>query len=891
MGAAADLILPLSCASLSPSGSCVLCCCRRRRRRRRRRRVHQVGVDADGVSGQHLRLSHGRDGALLATDLGSTNGTALKKGWGGGKEFEPNTEYELADGSSVVLATQVTLSVSAPAAAGAQRAAAEEPKPKARPSFFGGSRAPAPAKPEAKAAAPAAEPKKGGGFSLFGPLQPGKAGDGSDGGGKDAPFQWKQRATPADEEEEEEEASKKAPLFSFGGSGKVKSEPKAAPAPASPKTAPASMGSMRGGSRRGAAGEEVARQWVLSSPAIEGGKIALPPRGGVTLGSGADKAADVVVDNENVSSQHVRIEVGADGELEVTDLDSTNGTQIKAGFFSNTSLEPMEPATLAAGSQLVLSQRVAISAAYVPVDEDVPVARGKGKASGGGSGFKFPSFSFGGKPKAETEAPAPAAPAMPAPKPTPKPRASFTLPSFKAPTAPVAAADDDEEEEEQMVAAPQRGTSPALRGLWAATEAAGNAAAGQDAEAAADEEADQQEQEDDGLPPLSMRQARSYIEQDYAVKYFVSGEGELDAYTPDCLFSDDFGSYRGTERFKRNVRNLGKYIEEGTLLLDTNLDEDDEGNLVSKWRFSAILSLPWRPRLSASGSTTHVFNSKNYVVQHNERWDVEPAAVLKGLLKPSAAEPTTAWEKGMLALAEGNVGGLWAASSDGVALVSAPIVVVSIACKALTGSGLPGTFLGAIEGLAWLGFVASAFTQYALSRPEKDSAMPEDLEDAERLLERCAAADGGDVGPEAVGAAATLIEEAEGYTRPTKEQVDGTWYLAFSSGLSALPVLEGYMPVDEAITIDFEGSSISLSTDILPGLGDASPNFEMLQGDTFRWDETKSSLTFNMKMGVNGEVKKIKSWDMLYCSDTCLVARSSGTGLNVLRRLSSPKTD
>ena len=76
-----------------------------------------------------------------------------------------------------------------------------------------------------------------------------------------------------------------------------------------------------------------------------------------------------------------------------------------------------------------------------------------------------------------------------------------------------------------------------------------------------------------------------------------------------------------------------------------------------------------------------------------------------------------------------------------------------------------------------------------------------------------------------------------------------------------------------------------------PGLGDASPNFEMLQGDTFRWDETKSSLTFNMKMGVNGEVKKIKSWDMLYCSDTCLVARSSGTGLNVLRRLSSPKTD
>ncbi len=35
--------------------------------------------------------------------------------------------------------------------------------------------------------------------------------------------------------------------------------------------------------------------------------------------------------------------------------------------------------------------------------------------------------------------------------------------------------------------------------------------------------------------------------------------------------------------------------------------ETDEA-LQTKWRFSAVLTLPWRPRLAASGGTTHVFS-------------------------------------------------------------------------------------------------------------------------------------------------------------------------------------------------------------------------------------------------------------------------------------------
>ncbi len=42
--------------------------------------------------------------------------------------------------------------------------------------------------------------------------------------------------------------------------------------------------------------------------------------------------------------------------------------------------------------------------------------------------------------------------------------------------------------------------------------------------------------------------------------------------------------------------------------LDITGWEERESELVTKWRFNALLSLPWRPRLAASGGTTHIFD-------------------------------------------------------------------------------------------------------------------------------------------------------------------------------------------------------------------------------------------------------------------------------------------
>ena len=42
--------------------------------------------------------------------------------------------------------------------------------------------------------------------------------------------------------------------------------------------------------------------------------------------------------------------------------------------------------------------------------------------------------------------------------------------------------------------------------------------------------------------------------------------------------------------------------------LDITGWEEEEEALKTRWRFSAILSLPWHPRLAAAGGTTHVFS-------------------------------------------------------------------------------------------------------------------------------------------------------------------------------------------------------------------------------------------------------------------------------------------
>lgn len=118
---------------------------------------------------------------------------------------------------------------------------------------------------------------------------------------------------------------------------------------------------------------------------------------------------------------------------------------------------------------------------------------------------------------------------------------------------------------------------------------------------------------------MSRDEAIASIRADYDVNYFVTGQGKMAAYSPDCRFADPFASFRGLPRFKRNVSNLGSLMRDLKLdISEFTVEQSEPGVVRTRWRFSCILDLPWRPRLAAAGSTIHKLDSNNLVVDHVE---------------------------------------------------------------------------------------------------------------------------------------------------------------------------------------------------------------------------------------------------------------------------------
>lgn len=208
-----------------------------------------------------------------------------------------------------------------------------------------------------------------------------------------------------------------------------------------------------------------------------------------------------------------------------------------------------------------------------------------------------------------------------------------------------------------------------------------------------------------GGQALSRPQAIAAIREDYDQNYFVSGVGSMSAYAPDCLFADPFAGFNGTDRFRRNVSNLGGLMSD--IQLDITGWQEGEQDLTTKWRFSAILDLPWRPRLAAAGGTTHVFDQDTgLVVKHIESWDVEPGRVVRQLLKPSAKVPGTMWEVLMISVHDGDVVGVWYALSSKVVKLALPASAALAVLHLARGEGL-----GALEGATYLGVVAGLVTE------------------------------------------------------------------------------------------------------------------------------------------------------------------------------------
>ncbi|KAK9749444.1 hypothetical protein RND81_02G126000 [Saponaria officinalis] len=124
------------------------------------------------------------------------------------------------------------------------------------------------------------------------------------------------------------------------------------------------------------------------------------------------------------------------------------------------------------------------------------------------------------------------------------------------------------------------------------------------------------------------------IKQDFQRSYFVTGNLTLGAYEEDCEFADPAGSFKGLRRFKRNCTNFGSLIRKSNMKLMKWEDFEDKG--IGHWRFSCVLSFPWRPILSATGYTEYYFDHESgKVCRHIENWNVPKMTLLKQILKPS----------------------------------------------------------------------------------------------------------------------------------------------------------------------------------------------------------------------------------------------------------------
>jgi hypothetical protein len=247
----------------------------------------------------------------------------------------------------------------------------------------------------------------------------------------------------------------------------------------------------------------------------------------------------------------------------------------------------------------------------------------------------------------------------------------------------------------------EKDASVGLKAAWYGAEALGKVV-GKDAGGDDDED-----ETAEGVVVVDRASAIASIREDYSQEYFVTGKGKMRSYAKDCEFSDPFVSFKGLERFKQNVGNLGGMMRDVDLKI-TSFEETEEG-VATEWRFSCVLDLPWRPALAASGGTRHVIDEEtNSVVKHIERWDVEPGKVLKQLLKPASKIPESQAEVFMTSLGAGDFVGVLGAAAPALLKVSAPVWLTSAALRGVThteASGVEG-FFGWLLALSLAGQVA-----------------------------------------------------------------------------------------------------------------------------------------------------------------------------------------
>jgi Uncharacterized conserved protein (DUF2358) len=160
-------------------------------------------------------------------------------------------------------------------------------------------------------------------------------------------------------------------------------------------------------------------------------------------------------------------------------------------------------------------------------------------------------------------------------------------------------------------------------------------------------------------PPRTPDELLERIRNDYtANNYLWTGNLDVSAFDPQCTFQDPTLSFRGTEKFVRNVRNLRPVVEAVVTacrsdLLSIRLNEED-GYVQTRWNMVGDLRrLPWKPQINVVGRTKFWYRSAPLppstddrgsevdetavvVVRYDEEWEIPAYRALLQLVTPGS---------------------------------------------------------------------------------------------------------------------------------------------------------------------------------------------------------------------------------------------------------------
>ena len=144
------------------------------------------------------------------------------------------------------------------------------------------------------------------------------------------------------------------------------------------------------------------------------------------------------------------------------------------------------------------------------------------------------------------------------------------------------------------------------------------------------------------LNKKSVEEIGNSIKNEYENIFWATGNMDMSLWANNCTFSDPFNSFGGEgslNRFKQNADNLGKFIINPKLKINSYsiINNKDEIDIIKVgWIYSSFLKLPWTPILAASGETFHYLDKNtNLIIKYQETWKSDPIEVLLRLLKPA----------------------------------------------------------------------------------------------------------------------------------------------------------------------------------------------------------------------------------------------------------------